>query len=97
VDPAREARHTQLFDLVTDPKEEYPDTTVRNGWVSVPVMKLMDAFEQSLKQYPPIPPGAPDPYTPPTGKRRAGRAAERALPGDHACGHLERRCGRHEA
>jgi arylsulfatase len=28
-------------------------------------MKIVTEFEQSLKQYPPIAPGTPDPYTPP--------------------------------
>jgi hypothetical protein len=27
---------------------------------------MVHEFRQSLKQNPPIPPGAPDPYTPPT-------------------------------
>jgi arylsulfatase len=28
-------------------------------------MKIVVEFEQSLKKYPPIMPGTPDPYTPP--------------------------------
>jgi arylsulfatase len=28
------------------------------------MMKIVAEFEQSLKQYPPIAPGTPDPYTP---------------------------------
>ena len=27
---------------------------------------MIHAFQESLKQYPPIPPGAPDDYLPPT-------------------------------
>jgi hypothetical protein len=27
--------------------------------------KIVTVFEESLKKYPPIKPGAPDPYTPP--------------------------------
>jgi hypothetical protein len=30
-----------------------------------PAMKIVSEFEQSLKKYPPIVPGTPDPYTPP--------------------------------
>jgi arylsulfatase A-like enzyme len=52
------------FDLITDPKEEYPETAIRNTWNAGPAMKIVTEFEQSLKQYPPIAPGTPDPYTP---------------------------------
>jgi arylsulfatase A-like enzyme len=55
----------KAFDLITDPKEEYPQTAIRNSWNAGPVMKIVVEFEQSLKKYPPIAPGTPDPYTPP--------------------------------
>jgi arylsulfatase len=55
----------KAFDLITDPKEEYPATGVRNTWCTVPVMKIVAEFEQSLKEHPPILPGTPDPYAPP--------------------------------
>jgi arylsulfatase len=55
----------KAFDLVTDPKEEYPATLVRNSWVATPAMKVVTEFEESLKKHPPIAPGTPDPYTPP--------------------------------
>jgi arylsulfatase A-like enzyme len=55
----------KAFDLITDPKEEYPATAVRNSWNAGPAMRIVADFEQSLKRYPPIAPGAPDPYTPP--------------------------------
>ena len=29
-----------------------------------PIRRMMHAFQESLKQYPPIPPGAPDDYVP---------------------------------
>jgi len=54
----------KVFDLVTDPKEEYPEIGVRNSWVAGPAIKVVVAFEKSLQQYPPIAPGTPDPYTP---------------------------------
>jgi arylsulfatase len=55
----------KAFDLMTDPKEEYPQTALRNSWNAGPAMKIVVEFEQSLKKYPPIAPGTPDPYTPP--------------------------------
>jgi hypothetical protein len=53
------------FDLITDPKEEYPQTGLRNSWNAGPAMKIVVEFQESLKKYPPIAPGTPDPYTPP--------------------------------
>jgi arylsulfatase len=53
------------FDLITDPKEEYPETAIRNTWNAVPAMGIVAEFERSLKVHPPIAPGTPDPYTPP--------------------------------
>jgi arylsulfatase A-like enzyme len=55
----------KVFDLITDPKEEYPATALRNSWAASPALKIVTEFEQSLKKYPPIEPGTPDPYTPP--------------------------------
>jgi arylsulfatase len=55
----------KAFDLITDPKEEYPQTALRNSWNVGPAMKIVVEFEQSLKKYPPIAPGTSDPYTPP--------------------------------
>lgn len=54
----------QIFDLYTDPKEEYPATLVPYGWATGPMSKLMGDFERTLKKYPPISPGTPDPYSP---------------------------------
>ena len=55
----------KAFDLITDPKEEFPQTTLRYTWVSIPAFKVVGDFQQSLKKYPPIEPGTPDPYKPP--------------------------------
>lgn len=60
----------KIFDLYTDPKEEYPATLTANGWVGGPMMKIVSEFEASLKKYPPISPGTPDPYVPPTTKTK---------------------------
>lgn len=54
----------KAFDLITDPKEEYPATGLRNTWSAGPAMRVVTEFEQSLVAYPPIKPGTPDPYTP---------------------------------
>jgi arylsulfatase len=53
-----------LFNLIQDPKEE-TNVLVENGWIRSVVMRMVHEFRQSLKEHPPIPPGAPDPYTPP--------------------------------
>jgi arylsulfatase len=55
----------KAFDLITDPKEEYPATGLRNTWNAEALMKVIVDFEQTLKRYPPIAPGTPDPYQPP--------------------------------
>ncbi|WP_280138685.1 sulfatase-like hydrolase/transferase [Mesorhizobium sp. 1M-11] len=54
-----------IFDLINDPKEEYGATLTPNAWIGGPAMKIVADFEESLKRYPPIRPGTPDPYTPP--------------------------------
>ena len=59
---------TKIFDLIGDPRKEYPATATPNGWVGVPMMKIVGDFEESLRKFPPIPPGTLDPYTPPTSK-----------------------------
>jgi len=56
----------KAFDLITDPKEEYPTTGLRSSWLAEPAMKVVAELEESLKQYPPIASGTPDPYRPPT-------------------------------
>jgi arylsulfatase A-like enzyme len=63
--PPAKLGEPKVFDLITDPKEEYPATGMRNTWVAGPAMKIVSELEASLKKYPPIPPGTPDPYTPP--------------------------------
>ena len=36
-----------------------------NSWVVAPVTKIVAEFSESLKKYPPIELGTPDPYSPP--------------------------------
>lgn len=54
----------KIFDLIKDPAEEYGATLTADGWVGGPAMKIVRDFEATLSQYPPIPPGTPDPYKP---------------------------------
>ena len=53
-----------LFHLIQDPKEE-TNILVGNSWALGPIYNMVQAFKQSLKEHPPIPPGTPDPYMPP--------------------------------
>src|SRR4030095_5481468 len=54
----------KAFDLITDPKEEYPATGLRSSWLAEPAMKVVAELEESLKQYPPIASGKPCPTQP---------------------------------
>jgi arylsulfatase A-like enzyme len=63
--PPLKLGNPKAFDLITDPKEEYPATALRNSWIAGPAIAIAEALEQSLKKYPPIASGTPDPYTPP--------------------------------
>ena len=52
-----------VFNLVQDPKEE-TDVGTEHSWVRRPLRVLVQEFQDSLRRYPPIPPGAPDDYVP---------------------------------
>jgi arylsulfatase A-like enzyme len=52
-----------LFNLIQDPKEE-TDVHTAASWARTPMRRLIHEFQESLKRYPPIPPGAPDDYDP---------------------------------
>jgi arylsulfatase A-like enzyme len=54
----------KLINLLTDLKEER-DVISTSTWVAEPMIKIVGAFEASLKKFPPIKIGTPDPYTPP--------------------------------
>lgn len=54
-----------IHNLYTDPREEKPTV---DTWVVGPVLEVVGAFEESVKQYPLIPMGTPDPYEPESGK-----------------------------
>jgi arylsulfatase len=51
-----------IINLYTDPREEKPTTET---WAITPMLKLVGAFEGSVKMHPLIAMGTPDPYTPP--------------------------------
>jgi arylsulfatase A-like enzyme len=65
-EPNEGANHLEtpyLFNLIQDPKEE-TDVSSTQGWVRGPIRKMINAFQASLKESPPVPPGAPDEYLP---------------------------------
>ncbi len=47
----------KLFNVLQDPKEE-TDVSMHHAWVMEPIARLAHEFRESLKKYPPIPPGA---------------------------------------
>jgi len=63
-DPPQKLPLPKIINLLTDLKEER-DVLMVNSWVTQPMMKIIGEFEASLKKYPPIKPGTPDPYVPP--------------------------------
>lgn len=65
-EPNEGANHLEtpyLFNLIQDPKEE-TDVSSTQGWVRGPIRKMINAFQASLKDHQPIPPGAPDEFVP---------------------------------
>jgi hypothetical protein len=50
-------------------QQEDETKTILDTWVIGPVLKMVGAFEESVKKYPLIPMGTPDPYRP-TGSAR---------------------------
>ena len=55
----------KVINLLTDLKEERDGAVWHNSWVVAPVTKIVAEFSESLKKYPLIKPGTPDPYSPP--------------------------------
>ena len=52
-----------LFNIKRDPKEE-TDASMEDGWVRGPMRKMIQAFEHTLRQHKPIPPGIGDDFDP---------------------------------
>jgi arylsulfatase len=48
-----------LFNVTRDPKEE-TDVAAANTWVFGPILKMVQAFQQSCQQFPNTPPGTLD-------------------------------------
>ena len=65
-DPTRTYGVPLIYDLHTDPKEEYPLNSrwYHNGWIRWPAGEFLVKHMVSLKKEPPIRPGTPDPYVP---------------------------------
>ncbi|UVE19538.1 arylsulfatase [Pseudomonas sp. LS44] len=63
-DPALPLSSPRLHNLLTDLREE-DNVIIQNSWAMHPIMRIVGGIKTSLKQYPPIEPGTPDPYTPP--------------------------------
>jgi arylsulfatase len=56
----------RLFNLNLDPKEEHSlSYGAQYAWIVHPAGKILADHLVSLKKYPAVPPGAPDPYLPP--------------------------------
>jgi arylsulfatase A-like enzyme len=53
-----------LFDLYANPTED-PAKPYTGSWIVGPILKMIGEFEASVKKYPLIPMGTPDPYGPP--------------------------------
>jgi arylsulfatase len=65
-EPNQGTRHLEtpwLFNIKRDPKEE-TDVAMEDGWVRGPMRRMIQAFEQTLRDYKPIPPGIGDDYVP---------------------------------
>jgi arylsulfatase len=56
----------KLFNLSRDPKEEYPEETLRNTWVVNRCLRVVREFEQSLTRHPAIPEGSSERFNPAT-------------------------------
>jgi arylsulfatase len=69
-DPPQKLVVPRLIDLYDNPQERPEETTgesavVTHGLVVHAMFAYLNAFQASLKTYPPIAPGTPDPYAPP--------------------------------
>ena len=63
-DPPLKLPLPKIINLLADRKEER-DVGAKNSWVADPMIKIIYELEASLKKYPPIKVGTPDPYVPP--------------------------------
>jgi len=64
-DPVRSYGVPLFYNLLLDPKEEYPVLNAPpNFWVRYPAGQVLVDHAKSLQAEPPIPPGTPDPHQP---------------------------------
>jgi arylsulfatase len=63
VSPALKLGIPKMFNLYTNPREDDEKLT-HDSWIIGPALKMVAAFEQSVKKHPLIPMGTPDPYKP---------------------------------
>jgi hypothetical protein len=63
-DPPVTLSEPKVINPLADLKEER-DVGAKNSWVGVPMTKISVDLEQSLKKYPPIKAGSPEPYVRP--------------------------------
>jgi arylsulfatase A-like enzyme len=65
-EPPKRLNVPQVYDLIRDPKEEFDliPQGFSASWVLPPVSKEIVKFQSTLVQEPPIPFGAPEPWTP---------------------------------
>ncbi len=73
-DPPQTLPLPKVVNLIKDLKEER-DVGATDSWVGVPMTKIIIDLELSLKKYPPIQAGTPEPYVPPEIGDRAQRDA----------------------
>jgi len=73
----------RFFNLNLDPTEQHPLTYgPQYLWVRYPAVKILADHLISLKKYPPVPPGAPDPYSPPAGQAVVPPGQLQTFPGE---------------
>jgi arylsulfatase len=63
VSPALKLGIPLMFNLYTNPREE-DDKLSHDSWIIGPALKMVAAYEASVKNHPLIPMGTPDPYVP---------------------------------
>ena len=62
-DDTRTFSTPRVYDLINDPGER-KDVLVPHSWVAEQALPFIGKHLATFEQYPPIPPGAPDPYVP---------------------------------
>ena len=62
--PAERLPLPLVINLHENPREDEGKRSF-TSWVLGPMLKMVNAFNASLKAHPPIPMGTPDPYRPP--------------------------------